>query len=128
MPIRLALFTVAIGLLMSGGCGPAKLKLDKTYSIPAGQSEIIDLPAISKPQKITVEFSSSTTEVAVYLIKDYEDADGKDVVPAKNKILEMKEAKSGTFTADVPAKTATRVAIMGGRQKTEVSVKLNNSK
>ena len=99
----------------------------KKYPLDAGQAKAIDLPAISKPQKITVEFSSSASEVSVYLIKDFKAGEDPDPLsPKKDQILETKQGKEGSFSVDVPEKTATRVIVRGAKQTTDVTLKVTN--
>jgi hypothetical protein len=125
---RSVLVAVAFGVLVAAGCGPAKLNMEKTYPMNVGDSNNIDLPAIAQAQKITVDFSSSATEVTIFLIKDFKEDDRIDIVPKKDQILAKAQGKSGTLSADVPEKTATRVIITDPRGKTDVTVKLTNAK
>src|SRR5205085_2621841 len=126
MPARPALLAVvfALGLLPVAGCGPAKLNATAKYAMDGGDARILDLPSISKAQKVTVEFNSSAGDVSVYLIKDFKERDGLDAAPNGAQILDKKQAKEGSFTVDVPEKTATRVVVRASSTKTDVTLKV----
>ena len=84
---------------------------------------------LEETQKITVEFSSSASEVVVYLIKDFKEDDGLNTTPSKAQILKEEKGKSGSFSVDVPENTATRIAVRGHTAaKTNVTVKVTNAK
>lgn len=117
----------AFGLLTLAGCGPAKLNVSQTLSLEAGVSKGLDLPAQSKPQKITVEFTSSAGEVSAYVFKVSDAEALDDPEKHKDKALATKKSAGDTFAADVPANTATRV-VFWSPKKTEVGVKLTNAK
>jgi hypothetical protein len=119
---------VALGWLLAAGCGPARLKVEKQYTMDAGEVQAIDLDAIAKPQTVTVEFSSSASEVRVFLIKNFKAGAEPDPTPTKEQTLESKQGKEGSFSVVVPENTATRVIISGVNAKTEVRVKLTNAK
>jgi hypothetical protein len=85
------------------------------------------LTAQSKPQKITVEFSSSAGEVSVYVFKGPDQAALDDPEKFKEKALATKKGTSETFSVDVPANTAVQV-VFYALKKTDVSVKLSNRK
>ena len=108
MHARHALVTFATAFLLGSGCGPAKLNETKNLSVDAGDAKSIDLPAVPKPQKITVEFSSTNSDVTVYLFKE-EDAKGEDGLHMSDakKALAKETGKAKSFTADVPENTAT---------------------
>ncbi|MBM3982907.1 MAG: hypothetical protein FJ304_22075 [Planctomycetes bacterium] len=89
---------------------------------------MFNLPAQPKPQTITVEFTSNSSDINVYLIKDYKERDGLDTSPGKAQILDSKQGKAGTVTADVGENTATRVVVRNPNAKTEVTVKVTNKK
>jgi hypothetical protein len=125
---RSVLVAVAFGVLAATGCGPARLKEEKTYSMEVGDAQRIELEPITKPQKLTVEFSSSAAEVSVYLIKDFKPGDSAADMPQKAQILAKAQGKEGTLSADVPENTATRIIIRDPRAKTDVTVKLTNEK
>ncbi len=129
MPVRLArLFAFAVGLAALTGCGPAKLNESRSYDIEPGSAEGFELPAQAKPQKITVDFSSSDGDVIVLLFK-VADAQGDDALIADaKKALGMKKATKDTLSVDVPENTATRLVVRGTGKKTKVDVKVTNQK
>jgi hypothetical protein len=121
------LAVVAFGMLFLAGCGPSKLNENRKIQIEDGEAKAIELPAVSKPQKVNVEFNSPDSEVSVYLFKE-SDAKGDDGLLSSDpkKALASKRGKSESFSADVPENTATRVIIRGAAKKTEVQVKITN--
>src|SRR5689334_4048759 len=121
------LLSVALGALFLAGCGPAKLNENRKMDLLDGEAKAIDLPAVSKPQKITVEFSSPDTEVSVLVFKA-EDAKGDEGILGADaaKAIAYKKGKADKFTADVPENTATRVVVRGAGKKTEVQLKITN--
>jgi hypothetical protein len=130
MPTRLVLMTVALGLLLSAGCGPAKLNETKTLSLDKEtMARAVDLDSQSKAQTITVEFSSSEGEVFVGVFKkdDIKDDEAMATV-GKEKALGSKKSKGETFTVDVPENTATRVVVRDHKTKTDVTLKITNAK
>lgn len=121
---------IAVGLLFLPGCLPAKLNETRTLKLDEETvATSVDLPAIQRTQKITVEFTSSATEVSVLVFKEA-DAKGEDGMRFANpeKALgKVMNSKGATFTAEVPENTATRVVVRGGQgKKTEVTLKLTN--
>ena len=73
MPTRLLTIAIAFGALSLFGCGPSKLNESKSWELETGDGRALDLPAVSKPQKVNVEFSSSDGDVTVLVFKE-EDA------------------------------------------------------
>ena len=126
MPSRLAsVAAFAAGLLFLAGCGPAKLNESRSYDVEPGVAEGFEIPAQSKPQKITVEFTAPE-EVEVLLFK-LADAKGDDAIGADaKKALGFKKDKAGSVTADVPENTATRLVVRGVAKKAKVDVKVTN--
>ncbi|MBP3957232.1 hypothetical protein J8F10_18380 [Gemmata sp. G18] len=128
MPTRFALAVCALGLFLATGCGPAKLDQKTVVSVDAGDTKSIDLDAQPKPQKITIDFSSSAGSVSVYVFKEA-DAKGEkgleDAEANKAKALAAKESKGEAFAVDVPENTAIRI-IFFATKKTDVTVKLTN--
>ncbi len=127
MFIRLVLAVVLVtGLLCATGCGPGKLNVSKTMSLGVVPARSIDLDAQPKPQKLTIEFSSSAVDVSVYVFK-FEDAKDEDalVLADPKKALGEKKGKAETFTVDVPENTPVRIVVRSG-QKTDVQVKVTN--
>jgi hypothetical protein len=120
---------VAVASIGLAGCGPAKLDVNKTYTLDVGEAQAIDLPAIPKPQKITVEFSATAGDVTVLVFKE-SDAKGTDGLLDADlgKSLGKKTGKSDSFTVDVPENTATRVIARGATKKTDVTLKVTNTK
>ena len=121
---------LAVGSLLLAGCGPATLNENKTLTLDTEYgARAIDLPSVSKPQTVNVEFSSSDGEVTVLLFKE-EDAkgDNMDIFPGA-KALAQKRAKADSFSVEVPANTPTRVvARQAAAAKTDVQIKINNKK
>jgi hypothetical protein len=122
---RYAFIALAFGLLT--GCGPAKLEVTRTFTIDT-QTESLILDPQPKPQRITVEFSSTASDVSVYLIKSEDKESELLTTPDKAKTLDSKTGKEGALTADVPANQMTRVIIRGASKKTDVTVKVTNKK
>jgi hypothetical protein len=121
------LLPVAIGLFILAGCGPPKLNENWNPELLDGQARALDLPAVSKAQKINVEFSCPDTEVTVLVFKA-EDAKGDEGMLGADaaKALAYKKGKADTFSADVPENTATRVIVRGAGKKTTVQLKVSN--
>ncbi|MCS6865004.1 MAG: hypothetical protein RMJ56_01240 [Gemmataceae bacterium] len=126
MIVRCAGALLAILGLVVTGCGPAKLNENHTFTMEPGDVKYFDLDPISKPQTITVDFSSSNSDAYVYVLKDCQGDDGVNEIPPKEKIVASKNGKSGTLTVDVAAQTATRVLVRGVSQKTEVKLTMTN--
>jgi hypothetical protein len=128
MPTRSGLLVVALALLLAAGCGPPKLNESRTWNLAAGEVNSLDLPAIATAQKVHVEFTS-TGEVAVIAMKE-EDAKGNSGLMNADvsKALGKGQGKSGEFSFDVPAKTPVRVIVGGIGPKSEVTLKVTNSK
>ena len=126
MFVRLA--PAALCLLFLAGCGPAKLNVEKSLVLDGEYpARAIDLDAQSKPQKITVEFSSSEGEVTVLVFKAEDAKTEDDILFADpKKALDFKKGKEGSFAVDVPEKTATRVFARAEGKKTTVQVKVKN--
>jgi hypothetical protein len=124
---RLLTVVVSFAALALLGCGPSKLNESKSWELDSGDARALDLPAVSKAQKVNIEFSSSEGEISVYVFKE-EDAKGDDGLFGSDskKALAFKKAKSDTFSADVPENTATRVIVRGIDKKTKVTLKVTN--
>jgi hypothetical protein len=127
MLVRLAsVAAVAVGLLSLAGCGPAKLNQTRAYDLDVGELDGFFLDKQSKPQKVTIEFTSSAGEVSVLLFKA-EDAKGDAALetdPAK--ALGFKTGKGETFVVDVPENTETRLVVRNATKTTKVNVKVTN--
>ena len=117
---------LAFALASVIGCGPGKVNVAKTIDLESGEGKSIDLPAVTKPQTINVEFTSSDADIYVYVCKE-EDAKGDDglMVTPKNSLAKA-HGKSGTLSAEVPERTPTRVIFRGADKKTKVDVKVHN--
>jgi hypothetical protein len=121
---------LAIAVLQLAGCGPAKLYEKKQYQMEPGLARAMDLSAQSKPQTLSVEFSSSDGKVSVLVVKQ-EDAPSEDDligVPASKAIASKVRETSGSFTAEVPANTATRVIVRDAEKNTDVTLHVTNRK
>jgi hypothetical protein len=130
MPFRVVVSVlVAVTLVWLSGCGPARLNVNKTLELDSEEVKAIDLPAEPKPQKLTVEFSSSDGDVSVYVFKE-SDAKGEEglVTAAANskKALADKAGTSGSLSVDIPENTATRVIVRSRGKKTSVNLKITN--
>lgn len=125
--IRCRPVLVAFALFAVVGCGPAKLNESRSLALDSGEAKAIDLPAVSKAQNVTVEFTSSAGEVTVFLFSEA-DAKGGDglLLSDPKKALGQKQGKEGSFTAEVPANTPARVIVRKASAKTEVNVKVTN--
>ena len=128
MPTRLSTIFLACGALFLAGCGPAKLNESRTWELEPASPKALDLPAISKPQKLNVEFSSTDGDVLVAVFKE-EDAKGEEgLVNAdtnRSKALAHKSSQGDKFSVDVPENTATRV-IAFSKKKTTLNLKVTN--
>jgi hypothetical protein len=127
MPLRLARFAALAAFLLMPGCRP-RLDERRSFTLEPGNAQTIDLAAISRPQRITVEFMSSAGEISVYLIKNFQGEDGKDDPPKKEQTLDMKRGTSGTVSADVSPDTKTRVVVRDAHKSTQVTVEVTNRK
>ncbi|HVL11655.1 MAG TPA: hypothetical protein VM529_03770 [Gemmata sp.] len=119
----------AVALVFLAGCGPAKLDESRSMEVADGEAKSIDLDALKKPQTITVDFTSSPGEVTVCVFKAEDCKTNDDLVVAPTaKAIAHKSGKSGTFTADIPENTATRVVVRNQGDKTKVDLKVTNKK
>lgn len=113
-----------------GGCGPARLDETKEYQMEPGLARALDLGAQSKPQTLNVEFASSDGAISVLVVKK-DDAPSEDdliSVPSSKAIASKVNETSGSFTAEVPANTATRVIVRDAEKKASVTLKVTNRK
>ena len=117
----------SLGILGLAGCGPAKLDVSQTYEI-ADQGQILRLDAQPKPQTIRIQFESTQSPVTVLLIKDTEVLGNDDAmyVSTDKAIAFKKGEKSGDFTGEVPANTATTVIIREAKGRTTVKIHITN--
>ena len=110
----LLLIALAPVLLVAGGCAPPKINETKTLKLDTQTpANAILVPAQKKAMKITVEFTSSTGEVGVYVFKeaDVPNDDAMTMVESGKALGSAKKAKEGTFAVDIPENTATRVVV-----------------
>lgn len=126
--LRLLLAMVLMtGTVLLGGCGPARLNVDKKYTMDVGDGRAIDLEAQKKPQKVKVEFSVSDGEARVLVFRA-EDAQGEEGIleaPA-SKALGSQRGSTGNFTVDLPPDTKARIVIRDLTKKADVTIKVTN--
>ncbi|MBA2224807.1 hypothetical protein [Thermogemmata fonticola] len=126
--LRLSLAMLLVtGVVLFGGCGPARLNVDKKYTMDVGDARAIDLEAQAKPQKVNVEFSVSEGEARVLVFRA-EDAQGDEGIleaPA-SKALSSQRGSTGNFTVDLPPNTKARVVIRDLTKKADVTIKVTN--
>jgi hypothetical protein len=129
MPVaRAALAAVALGLLTAAGCGPKSLNEKKSYSLDVGVEQALELDPQRKPQTITVEFTSSAADVSVYVVPPDARGATADDPPKKDKALGMKTGRQGSFSVELPEKTAAVVLVRDAKAKTDVTLKVTNAK
>jgi hypothetical protein len=127
MFLRLAsVAAVAAGLVILSGCGPATLNFSKAYKMEPGRAEGPIFDKQSKPQKLTINFTSSDGEVTVLLFKseDVTELNIFDLDPKK--ALGFKSGAGETFVVDVPENTETRIVIRDAKKATNVDLKVTN--
>lgn len=126
--LRLLLAMVLMtGTVLLGGCGPARLNVDKKYTMDVGDGRAIDLEAQKKPQKVKIEFSVSDGEARVLVFRA-EDAQGEEGIleaPA-SKALGSQRGSTGNFTVDLPPDTKARIVIRDLTKKADVTIKVTN--
>jgi len=131
MHFRPLLIALAPVLLVAAGCGPKPINESRTLTLDTKVgAQRLEIPAAKKPQKLTVEFSSSDGEVSVLVFKaaDVKDENAMLEVDAK-KALASKKGKGDTFSVDVPENTETQVVVRGHTAaKTDVTVKVSTGK
>ena len=118
---------LTVAVLVSGlaGCSAPKLEQSKDYEMDAGSYQDMILDKQSKPQKITVEFSSTAGSVTVGA---YKAEDAKNITNTDpKKALTEQNGKQGTLNFEVPANTETHI-IIGSNGKTQVKVSVTNQK
>jgi hypothetical protein len=124
LPLAMVLVT---GAVLLGGCGPARLNVDKKYTMDVSDARAIDLDAQPKPQKVNVEFSVSDGEarVLVFRAEDAQGEEGMLEAPA-SKALGSQRGSTGNFTVDLPPNTRARVVIRDLTKKADVTIKVTN--
>jgi hypothetical protein len=126
---RLLLIAFAPVLLAATGCGPVKINESRTLKLDAGTAaQSLKIPAPSKAIKLTVEFSSSSGDVACHVFKESDVPNEEAMTTVQPKqALGGKRGKGDTFTVDVPEGTATRVIVREHTAKeTDVTVKVTS--
>jgi len=116
--------------LVFAGCGPSKLDVSKTYSVGGDTpAQGIELDPQAKAQTISVDFETPGEEVTVMVVKK-EDAPNIDDIPGLDikKAIASKRSKKDNFTAEIPENTAVWVAVRGGGEKRDVTLKVTNKK
>src|SRR5690349_13185084 len=116
---------LAAAFLFLSGCGPAKLNESRSYNLDPGAAEGFALPAQSKAQKLTIEFSAPE-EVTVLLFKEADAPDDEMPFASEKNALGFKKGKAETFTVDVPENTPTKFVVRGAAKTTKVDVKVTN--
>jgi len=122
--------------LTAAGCGPAVLDEKKTFTLEVTEAErYFDLNAQPAEQTLTVEFSSTASEVDVYVVKGSEVEAFMKAGPSARpgKAMASKTAvKSDKLVTQVPPNTPVRVVFelspKPDRKKTEVTARLTNKK
>jgi hypothetical protein len=123
---RLTAPLAAACLLTVAGCGPAKLDVERTWTLDA-EPQMLILEAQPKAQNITVTFDSTDTDVTVLLIKESDIPKDEEGIVPTSKAIAFKSGKSGSFTGELPANTAAKVIVRSpGSKKTQVKVHLTN--
>jgi galactose mutarotase-like enzyme len=128
---RAGLVVVVVSL---AGCGPARLKEDRSFTLPdAGtgdRDKVFQLKAQKSEQMIKVEVTATEpVDVYVILTKDAENpADLSEADREKKATASRKGVTGETVTAKVPANQASQVLIaLGGKsKKADVTVKMTN--
>jgi hypothetical protein len=125
MLARLSSAALAVAVVSFAGCGPAKLDVNKTYTLD--EPKIVLLDAQPKVQNIKVDFESDNP-VTILLIKDADLAKGEDgsTLPASKALASKVNEKSGSFTAEVPANSASRVLLKNNGAKATVKLHITN--
>jgi hypothetical protein len=126
------LLALAPVLLVATGCGPKPINESKTLTLDTQTpASALLVPAQKKAVKLTVEFTSSAGDVSIHVFKDSDikDDEAMTTVESSKALASGKRGKEGTFTADVPENTATRVVVrQHTAAKTEVTVKVSTAK
>jgi hypothetical protein len=121
--LRSFMLVAAFACLAASGCGPGKLDVTKEFTLD-GDPQILFLDPQPKPQNVTVEFES-TGEIVVLLIKSSDIPQGEEGFVPTAKAIAFKKDKSGSFSGEVPANTATQVLARGGTKNT-VKLRVHN--
>jgi hypothetical protein len=121
-------------VLLSAGCSQ-KLNHEQTYEVPMGLTKEIIFTAPAYSQNVTVSIKPESCAVSAYLIKA-KDKDAVEAVLNKKQVPESNLVFAGrTFdrkaqkedyelSATIPARTEFMILFNGGRQRTNVKVKV----
>lgn len=108
------------------GCGPARLDVNTTAELSMGNPKGWDLPAVSQPQTVTVDYDSDPAPVEVGIWKKTDIGEG---MPDPKKALKFdKDKAKGSLSVEVPADTPTYVEVGSLKGKTKVQVHISNRK
>jgi hypothetical protein len=130
MRTRLRSLGFALTVLVVGVLGCQRLNFEKNFDMAPGdlQAALIDAPKAD--QQVTVEITSSSGPVDVYVIleedrtavteklKAYKKPDASQIKASKEKM------ESGTLEATIPAGKAFAVLLARATKKTDVKVKI----
>jgi hypothetical protein len=120
---------LAVSLSLVAGCGPGKLRESRNYDLAPGDAQGFLCPEQSSAQKINIDFNSTDADVTVLLFKASDIKDSKNMPDVDaSKALGKAAGKTGSFSVDVPEKTATHLVVRDAKKSTKVDVKVNNHK
>jgi hypothetical protein len=95
-----------------------------------GDVRKVEIDAPRRDQVVTVSFSSSASEVSVYLVPAQDGDKGMEALinykPLSTVLAEKKKSKTGTLEATIPAKTAFAVLVAGAGRDTTVDLKITS--
>lgn len=131
MRFRPLLIALAPVLLVATGCGPKPINESKTLNLDLQTpANAVLVPAQKKAVKLTVTFAATAGEVLVFVFKESDIPNDEAMTMADPaKALASGKGKDGTFTADVPENTATRVVVRSSSvPKTDVKVTVSTGK
>ena len=118
-----------LALLVCGGC-QKPLNEQKTLTMGPGDVRKIEIDAPRREQAVTVTFTSSATEVSVYLVTAQDGDKGLEALtnykPLSATLAEKKKAKTGTLEATIPAKTGFAILLAGATRDTSVDLKITS--
>lgn len=123
---RASICGLGLALLVVIGCGQ-RLNVEKTIKLDVGDVNEISVDAPSGEQKVSVEVSSSASEINVYVVLEENLAHVKANVqsPDPAKVLAGKaKIKEETLEATIPAGKKYAVVIGAARKPTEVKLKV----
>ncbi len=133
----LPVLCLSAAVALVAGCKADRLDETKTFTLKLGEEgeKVFDLGKQSKEQKVTADYTSTESEVSVFVVaaKDY-DAFDTALTGAKKKEKAMAAAldsKSGTVAATVPPNTEYKVVVALGdkaTKPTDVKLHMTNRK